>query len=415
MKRGTMRQLSLVIALALCLVGCSSGQPEAHSVSREEDPPEVSSAVETIVPQEIEEKPQLTQEDVDAALEQVMDHYKAAGVSVATIEGGELSVSGAWGWAEKEKRPMTADTKVRIASISKVAVGLCAMAMAEDGLLELEAPLSAYWGDGAENPYSDGQPTSLTLMTHTSSLRDLDITRGLSKLEGLLHQNSTWRDMEPGDGGYWYYSNFGFCILGTTLELASDQVLDDYFQSRFLEPMGVRATFFPGKLEEDEVATLYTTGGVSRSAASHVAQSVPDVIGKGASYYPGGLTISAVDMAKLVCILANDGIYEERAYLTPETVTDLETPRFSVDPEDGTPFEQCLVLRRQENLLGQSQLYYHTGSAYGVFSLLSYNPETGNGVVVITTGTERKTDSYGLYALCSELSENLYQRMENMV
>ena len=73
------------------------------------------------------------------------------------------------------------------------------------------------------------------------------------------------------------------------------------------------------------------------------------------------------------------------------------------------------MLRRQENLLGQSQLYYHTGSSYGVYSLMSYNPDTGNGVVVITTGSPRQTDEYGLYALCAELSKHLYQRMENAV
>ena len=92
----------------------------------------------------------------------------------------------------------------------------------------------------------------------------------------------------------------------------------------------------------------------------------------------------------------------------------METPRFTVDPgESGTPFEQCLVLRRQEDILGQEVLYYHTGSAYGVFSLMSYNPETGNGVVVITTGTPWKTEEHGLYALCADLSEKLYEKMED--
>ena len=92
----------------------------------------------------------------------------------------------------------------------------------------------------------------------------------------------------------------------------------------------------------------------------------------------------------------------------------METPQFTVDPgESGTPFEQCLVLRRQENLLGQDVLYYHTGSAYGVFSLMSYNPETGNGVVVITTGAPRQTEEHGLYALCAALSEKLYANMED--
>ena len=121
---------------------------------------------------------------------------------------------------------MTPDTKIRIASISKVAVGMCALAMAEEGLVDLDAPLSAYWGEGAVNPYSQTQPTCRDLMTHTSSLKDLSTVNGLSTLRNRMYSGSSWRSMEPGNGGYWYYSNFGFCILGTTLELASDGLLD---------------------------------------------------------------------------------------------------------------------------------------------------------------------------------------------
>ena len=188
-------------------------------------------------------------------------------MTVATVELGRPSQAGAWGWAVKNQREMTPDTKIRIASISKVVVAMCALAMAEDGLLDLDAPLSEYWGAKAVNPYSKSQPTVQDLMTHTSSLKNLDPVRGLSKQRGLLNSKSSWRTMEPGNGGYWAYSNFGVSVLGTTLELAAQQTLDDYLQKRFLEPMDIRASFLGGRLNEDEVATLYTTGGVGRTAA----------------------------------------------------------------------------------------------------------------------------------------------------
>lgn len=293
----------------------------------------------------------------------------------------------------------------------------------------------------AVNPYSKGQPTARTFMTHTSSIKNLDTTRGLSKLRGILQSKSSWRSMEPGNGGYWSYSNFGMCVLGTTLELAYDGLLDDYLQKRFLEPIGARASFCGGRLEEDEVATLYTTGGVGRSAADHAAQRIPSKIGDTASYFPGGYTTSAVDMAKLVAVLANDGVYKEPVYgyaqvrdmengtelavaeplpgkfketrlLTEESVSELETPQFTVRLEGYAPFEQCLILRRQEDVMDQEVLYYHTGSAYGVFSLMTYNPVTKNGVVVITTGASRNMNEHGMYALCYDLMEILYEKME---
>ena len=119
-----------------------------------------------------------------------------------------------------------------------------------------------------------------------------------------------------------------------------------------------------------------------------------------------------MDLAKLVAVLANGGEYEGVSYLEPGTVAEMETPQFQVDPGETSVFDQCLILRRQENILGRDQIYYHTGSAYGVFSLLTFDPDTGDGVVVLTTGTPRQADEHGLYALCSQLSADLYARME---
>ena len=357
--------------------------------------------------------PCLEAADLEQSLASALSRHSAVAVSVAVIEGGAVTQSAAWGWAVTGQREMTAGTKVRVASLSKVAVGLCAAAMAEDGLLDLDAPLSTYWGSGVGNPYTGVQPSARSLMSHTSSLREMELSRGLSHLRALLSSSSSWRQVVPGDGRGWSYSNMGFAVLGTTLELAGDTTLDVYFQRRFLQGLGARASLHAGNLAAEEVACLYGPGGsVARTPAQQTGQSVPQEIGMGATYFPGGLTISAVDLAKLTAILAGDGCYEGQRYLKVETVEELEEPQFTVTPESGTPFEQCLVLRRQEDLLGQPVLCYHTGSAYGVYSLLSYNPDTGDGVVVLTTGASYQVDERGLYVLCAEISGDLYARME---
>ena len=415
------RLLALALSLACLLSGCTApaaSRPEdsSGSASQGEPGPAADSGAASSQPQEPPAppvpQPQLTQTDVDEALADVMEDFSAVAVSVAAIENGQLSQSGAWGWAIRDEREMTADTKLRVASLSKVAVGMCAMAMAQEGILDLDAPLSAYWGASVQNPYTQAQPTARTLMSHSSSVKSLEISRGLSHLTSLLSRGSSWRSVEPGDVGGWYYSNFGVCVLGTTLELASGQVLDDYFQRHFCQPMGLTASFFGGNLEEESLATLYNPSSVGRTAAAQAGESIPDQIGDGASWYPGGLTISAVDLAKLVAVLANGGEYEGVSYLEPRTVAEMETPQFQVDPGETSVFDQCLILRRQENILGRDQIYYHTGSAYGVFSLLTFDPDTGDGVVVLTTGTPRQADEHGLYALCSQLSADLYARME---
>lgn len=406
---------ALAALAALCGLLCALTACQLPQEPQTVDEPAVSAWAEGS--QTTEEKPEpepLTQEEAEQILEEVMAGSSAVGVSLTVIEDGEVGASAAWGWAVRGERPMTADTKIRAASLSKTAVGLCAMAMAEDGLADLDAPLGTYWGEGVRDPYAQTQPSIRTLMAHASGLKDFGVTRGLSKLRGTLSSSSAWRNVEPGTPEAWYYSNFGVCVLGTTLELSSGQLLDSYFQSRFLEPMGIRASLHAGKLEAEEVAVLYDAyGNVQRTQGQQTGQTIPDEIGLGASYYPGGLTISAVDLAKLVSILAGDGMYNGTAFLSAQSVEEMETVQFSVDPGDGTtPFDQCLILRRQEDLLGREELYYHTGSAYGVYALLSYDPNTGDGVVVLTTGAPRQVDDRGLYQLCARLSEKLYAAME---
>lgn len=417
--------LPLCALLLASLTACGPSQPSLpssgssqSSVSQSAPPDNSSSASSSSGSSSTQEvlapAPRLTQFDVDEVLQQVMANYSASAVSVAVVENGEATVSGAWGWAVQDQRPMTADTAVRIASITKVVEGMAAMKLSENQTLDLDAPLSSYWGEGVQNPYSSTQPSPRSLMTHSSTLKELEMTRGLSRLKSILGSSSTWRDAEPNRAESWSYSNFGLTILGTTLELASGQILDDYLQEQFFAPLNIDASLHAARLDSQQLANLYEPNwGIGRNIQTQISQPVPTEIGMGATYYAGGLTISAEDMAKLVAVLCGDGSYQGVQYLLPQSVAAMETPQFTVPNGEYTPFQQCLVLRRQDGLFGQSQLCYHTGSGYGVYSLMSYNPETGNGVVVITTGANRNVNQYGLYALCSDLSEALYQRMEN--
>lgn len=72
--------------------------------------------------------------------------------------------------------PLTRDTKLRIASISKVFVAAAYMQLAEQGKIDLDADISRYLGFTLRNPnYPDTPITSKMLLSHTSSLRDGEV------------------------------------------------------------------------------------------------------------------------------------------------------------------------------------------------------------------------------------------------
>lgn len=97
-------------------------------------------------------------------------------------------------------------------------------------------------------------------------------------------------------------------------------------------------------------------------------------------------------------------MYQGQQLLSSETVAFLEQP-FGQTP-DG--FYQCRPLRYRENMYGRDRIYYHTGSSYGFYGLLSYDPDTGDGVVVFTTGASGAKDSYGVYSVCSQVARAVY-------
>lgn len=360
-------------------------------------------------PVEPEPDPVMDEAKLLAIVEEAAQRYHAVNVSAAVVENGKVTASCGWGMADLGGREMTKDTKIRTASISKVVVGLCAMRMAQDGLVDLEGSISPYWGvDISSRAYPDVPISLETLLTHTSTISELTPQRSLSAAASSLSQHP-FTGEKP--GSVWRYSNYGYGVIGLTLEQACGTTLEEYVQSYFLQPMGVDGSFYTASFSADELASLYRGTTNEWSAANQAATRLPSGIGDAMSFFCGNFTVSAGDYAKLIAMLANDGVYDGVTYLTPESVADMETPRLAANNGE-SDFRQCLTLRQKTNVYGQDTLYYHTGSAYGVYALASYNPDTRNGVVVISSGANRSVDAEGIYGLCASISEEVYRQVD---
>lgn len=135
------------------------------------------------------------------------------------------------------------------------------------------------------------------------------------------------------------------------------------------------------------LANLYYYGGsLARSTAEQRSYTLDYAPGHKGNFFDGGFTCSAGDLAKLTAVLVNDGVYGGQSLLSPESVTWMEAPLDTPVSDGRSTFLQCRPLRYQEALYGRDGLYYHTGSAYGQYALLSYDPDTGDGVVYSPPG-----------------------------
>lgn len=357
-------------------------------------------------------------EELQSEIDSYASQYGAEGVSVAFIENGQVTDTFVSGHAQKASTsttktatPMTPDTKIRIASISKVISSMVGFKMMENGIVDLDASIGDYWGFPVYNSAYPEHTISLrSIYTHTSSIADLDSYQGI---ENKLRRNVVFRNTEPLHPSSCSYCNFAFAVSGATLEKAGGKIIDDLADETFFNDLGIDASFASGRIHDKTLLAelYYADGSVSRSLNSLSNYTGSDTPGENGTFVVGGLCISAKDLAKLICILANDGVYEDKRYLEADTVALMEAPFCQTDYH-GVEVTQCMPLKYNTNIYGEDSLYFHTGSAYGVYSLFTYNPDSKNGVVVITTGASGAQDEYGIYAVCGDISELLYSSLK---
>lgn len=348
---------------------------------------------------------------IQAVVDAAAQKYGAAGVQVAVIENGTVTDTYAYGWATKDTDPMTTDHKMRVASISKVIVGIAAQLLREEGVIDLDQDISQYWGVEIKSPkYPDIPITIRGMLTHCSAIINAgdDTSRAYNNVKAKLQSNNGFSGGVPGDIGYWSYNNYAFAVLGMTLELAAQQTLDGILADKLYNIMDVDAAFGSGDLKNtDLLATLYRVDGtVGRTAEQQKGFHSDPTPGANGTYFAGGLTVSVKDLAKLIALLAADGKYEGVQLLQPESLAQMET---YVEPAVPGGSYQAHPMRYWPDLYGREGIFFHTGSAYGVFNAATYDPVTGDGVVVLTTGASGAKDDYGIYKICAEINAEIYK------
>jgi CubicO group peptidase (beta-lactamase class C family) len=244
------------------------------------------------------------------------------------------------------KQPMTPASMFRIASMTKPVIGVSIMMLVEEGKLHLNDPVARYipqFADmkvamarpatgGSEGPgfYTVPAQRAITikdLLTHTSGLGsgpmgNSEIAK-VARKEGdklsdyIPRLGSTVLEFQP--GSRWTYSpGAGFETLGRIIEIAGGMPLDQFFQTRIFDPLGMRdITFWPTDAQMPRVATVYqrTPNGLSKTQTPNDTMS-RNVYFRGS----GGLYSSAEGYVPLGMMLANGGESNGKRLLSRKSV-----------------------------------------------------------------------------------------------
>jgi CubicO group peptidase (beta-lactamase class C family) len=178
-----------------------------------------------------------------------MESDNIVGVSAAIIIDDSVIWKNGFGYADKENKvPMTENTVVNIASVTKTFTALATMQLQEKGLLDINQPLNKYLPQF--HPKTRGEDlerlTIKSVITHSSGIQT-DILKnsdmGSGKYTDVLgFINETYLLYPP--GMVESYSNSGYNILGHLIKEVSKQDYPEYIKKNIFTPLGMSNSGF---------------------------------------------------------------------------------------------------------------------------------------------------------------------------
>jgi CubicO group peptidase (beta-lactamase class C family) len=170
------------------------------------------------------------------------------GIAVGVVADQELVWAAGFGFADvKAKKPMTPDTKFRMASHSKLFTAIAIMQLREQGKLRLDDPVSKYlsWFRVKPAAEDDGPITVEQLLSHTSGLpREAGAHWTTLEFPTAEEIRTLIADRQASFAPQvrWKYSNLAYTIAGMVVEQVSGESWADYVQRHIFSPLGMTAS-----------------------------------------------------------------------------------------------------------------------------------------------------------------------------
>ncbi len=280
------------------------------------------------------------------------------------------------GLADRNKRtPVKQSTVFRIGSITKTITALAALKLEEQGLLNLQAPVSTYL---EHPPYKNtfSYLKSITvdqLLENSAGFRDLtnkefDFKEKGWSLEQSFNYDPNSRTTAWLPGQYYSYSNNSAGIVAKVIESITHQSYEEYVNEHIFTPLNLNyATFFNTEKITDHLATGYNTNGTSVINYWHMLYRAF-----------GAANMRADEMATIVSMLINNGNSDASSeFLNIDSIKRFETPMTTLAARNGLTYGYSLG---NYQWLSNGVLFFgHGGDADGYLARYGYTRTTNQG------------------------------------
>lgn len=330
-----------------------------------------------------------------------LDADMASGVAVALVDkDGILWTEGFGETAAQGGHPVTPDTPFLTADITKLVSAGAILRAVQDGVLDLDTPISRYLPNFTINSRFEESPedkiTLRHLLSHMSGLPKEARVGNNYDSQGSFHERvkslkGTWMTFPVGVTHQ--YSQAGCDLAAYILQAVSGKPLGECLQQRILGPLGMTNSVL---CTSNKLAALEPAEGRHRSVKS-LPVRIPQVGGD-------GLYSTVMDLANLLQMLLQGGQIEAAPFLTPDMLAAMQKP-YNYDTNNWEPYFYYglgIKIQRPSQPEGVT-LYFQRGESFGFGSELWWSPELGLGMVVLTNQHDTSLSFY----LAREFRERL--------
>lgn len=305
-----------------------------------------------------------------------MQTRRIPGLAIAVVDDQGMLWAEGFGFTDWDKRtPVTPATLFSIQSMAKSFTATAAMIAAQEGLVDLDAPITTYLTDFTAHSIFEEHPeqqmTMRILLSHTAGFPHDPVYGGnydgpfgappYSFEKHIASISDTWL-MFP-VGSHYSYSNIGIDLAGYILQVRSGMSFVQYVQKKVLDPLGMKDS----TLDYQQVRANAT-----RAIGQMEAPIRPPV-----DFHlipSGGVWTSAEDMARYLQFHINKGALGGNRLLREDLAETMYTPPNL--PSQSAYQNSSYALGVTVNNRNNTRHFQHGGSGFGFnASMVWYPPD----------------------------------------
>ena len=350
-------------------------------------------------------------EKAEAAIQQLMQTTPVVGLSVAVVKDNKIIYNHSFGYKDLEQKlPLQNDHIFRIASISKSFTTTAIMQLVAKKQISLDQDVSELVGFKVRNPKFPSTVITLKmLLSHRSSINDSEGYFSLDAIDPAKNPNweKSYNAYEPNKG--YMYCNLNYNLAGSILEKITGVRFDQYIQQQILDPLGLYGGYNVNALDSNLIAKLYE---YNRDSAKFIyspnayAPRTEEInnytMGRSTPIFSptGGMKISANNLATYMVMHSQLGKYKGGRMISKKLSQQMQAI-ISEEENYGMALETSTQLIPGKTMIG------HTGVAYGLYSIMFFEPKEKFGFVVISNGCDTKTIN-GINGVLHQTVNSLY-------